>query len=106
MKKNFLFFKKYLFLTALLCLGIIRSDLAWNNARLFGAAKYDDYHVVSCGLDAGWGYNLSLGKQWKAFSYIGLGLPKWDFYRTPITGSWERGRNWNLVFDLGIGYRL
>ena len=84
----------------------LRSALAWNNARLFGAAKYDDYHVVSCGLDAGWGYNLSLGKQWTAFSYIGLGLPKWDFYRTPITDSWERGRNWNLVLDLGIGYRL
>ena len=195
MKKNFLFFKKYLFLTALLCLGIIRSaaqdaaptvksgwraelglfyagvsyeqrvasrfslvghfdlhpewgrkvydnpnmkfggfvptfqlegrwyysgvrpgnaggylalrsDLAWNNARLFGAAKYDDYHVVSCGLDAGWGYNLSLGKQWTAFSYIGLGLPKWRFYRSPIVDGWERGGNWNLVLDLGIGYRL
>ena len=84
----------------------MRSDLAWNNARLFGAAKYDDYHVVSCGLGAGWGYNLSLGKQWTAFSYIGLGLPKWDFYRTPIVDGWERERNLNLVLDLGIGYRL
>ena len=36
----------------------LRSDLAWNNARLFGAAKYDDYYVVSCSLNAGWGTTL------------------------------------------------
>ena len=84
----------------------LRSDLAWNNARLFAAAKYDDYNVVSCSLNAGWGYNLSLGKQWTAFSYIGLGLPKWKFYRSPFVDGWERERNLNLVLDLGIGYRL
>ena len=63
-------------------------------------------NVVSCSLNAGWGYNLRLGKQWTAFSYIGLGLPKWKFYRSPIVDGWERERNLNLVFDLGIGYRL
>ena len=132
MKKNILFFKKSLFLTALLCLGIVRSaaqdaaptvESGWRaELGLFYAGASYEQRVASrfslvghFDLHPEWGRMVygnpnmkfgGLGKQWTAFSYIGLGLPKWKFYRSPIVDGWERGGNWNLVLDLGIGYRL
>ena len=160
MKKNFLFLKKYLFLTALLCLGIVRSaaqeaaptvESGWRAelGLFYAGASYEqrvasrfslvghfDLHpewgrmvydnpnmkfggfVPTFQLEGRWYYSgvrpgnsggylaLRSDKQWTAFSYIGLGLPKWKFYRSPFVDGWERERNLNLVLDLGIGYRL